>query len=269
MFLADTHMHSTVSFDGESSRSEMALAAREAGLNAVCFTDHYDIINEKSEYCPFFDWETAKKEHHAALVHQKSGFDILYGLELGNAPADFQAAERSLLEPGLDCVIGSIHNTSKALGGVDYYYVNYAKEPELAALHLTDYFDSMLRLVQWGGFDTLGHIPYPLRYMRDRDGQPLELNRWREVLDDILRLVAEKGRAIEVNTNRARTPLDDYAPILRRFRELGGEFVTCGADAHQAADVGKGIPDAYRLLSDCGFRYVTVFRGRRPEPVKL
>lgn len=266
MFLADTHMHSTVSFDGESSRSEMAAASLKAGLNVICFTDHYDIINEKGEYCPFFDWDKARLEHSEALnAVRNSPLEVLYGLELGNAPEDFHAAERSLTEPGLDCVIGSIHNASRKLGGVDYYDVDYSKRPELAALHITDYFESMLALVKWGRFDTLGHIPYILRYVRDRDGQAADLAQWRDLIDEILRRTAQQGKAIEVNTNRGRTPLDDYAPLLRRFRDFGGEFVTCGADAHVSSDPGKGIAAAYALLKDCGFRRVTVYRGRVPE----
>lgn len=271
MYFADTHMHSTVSFDGEDSRFTMARASRdEAGLDVICFTDHYDIINAESQYCPHYDWTPARREHgQAQQLCVPDSFQILYGLELGNAPVDFAAAQRVLEEPGLDFVIGSIHNTSQELGGADYYYIDYRNDPGLASIHLADYFDSMLTLARWGNFDTLGHIPYPLRYMRDRDGQPLSLNDWSEQIDAILRAAAEQGKAIEVNTNRGLAPLADYVPLLYRFRELGGELVTVGADAHRKEDVGKGIKDAYQLLLDCGFPYVTVFQKRKPTLIKL
>ena len=269
MFFADTHTHSTVSFDGHSSRAEMVRAAAAAGLDLVCFTDHYDVINEKGEDCPHYDWAPARREHREAQSVLPAGLELRYGIELGNAPADFAAAEEALREPGLDFVIGSIHNASRGLGGIDYYYVDYAKEPEKAEVHLLDYLDSLYALTEWGNYDSLGHIPYPLRYMGQRGGLDITLEGCQEQVDRILRSAAEGGKAVEVNTYRGRGGLEDYAPLLRRFRELGGEFVTCGADAHRCEDVGKGLRDAYALLEECGWRYVTVYRGRKPFPIKL
>ena len=119
MFLADTHTHSTVSFDGHSSRAEMVRAAAGLGLNGLCFTDHYDVINERGEDCPVYDWAPARREHREALEVTPNGFELRYGIELGNAPADFAAAERALAEPGLDFVIGSIHNLPELLAEID------------------------------------------------------------------------------------------------------------------------------------------------------
>lgn len=267
MYLADTHMHSTVSFDGKDTRKAMAKAAAAAGLSTICFTDHYDVINEKGEYVPTYDWSAARREH--GEMEQYPGLEVLYGIELGNAPADFHAAKQVLQEPGLDFVIGSIHNASVALGGQDYYYVDYAARPELCRQQLEDYLAQELALVKWGEFDTLGHLPYPLRYMRDKCGQPVSLRDYPEQVSAILKAAAEQGKAIEVNTNRARTPLDDYIPLLKEYRDLGGELVTVGADAHQRTDVGRGVKEAYELLEACGFRYVTVFRERKPEMIRL
>lgn len=269
MYLADTHTHSTVSFDGHSSRAEMVRAAVAAGLDYLCFTDHYDVINEKGEDCPHYDWAPARREHREALRAVSGTFELRYGLELGNAPANFAAAEEALTEPGLDFVIGSIHNASRPQGGIDYYYVDYAKEPEKAEVHLLDYLESLKTLTKWGNYDALGHIPYPLRYMAQRAGLDIGLERYQDLLDDILRAAAQAGKAIEVNTYRGRGGLEDYAPLLRRFRALGGELVTCGADAHRAEDVGKGLREAYALLEACGCRYVTVYRERKPCPVRL
>jgi histidinol-phosphatase (PHP family) len=105
--------------------------------------------------------------------------------------------------------------------------------------------------------------------MRQRAGLDITLEGCQDRVDRILRAAAEGGKAMEVNTYRGRGGLEDYAPLLRRFRALGGEFVTCGADAHRCEDVGKGLRDAYALLEECGWRYVTVYRGRKPFPIKL
>lgn len=38
----DYHIHSRVSFDGHDSGFDLAMAARNAGLREICFTDHVD-----------------------------------------------------------------------------------------------------------------------------------------------------------------------------------------------------------------------------------
>lgn len=271
MLLLDTHMHSTVSFDGSNTRGEMVCASRRAGLDVICFTDHYDVINEKNELVPHYDWRPAREQQMQAQNQNTIGSlpKFLYGLELGNAPAAFASAGEALGEPGLDFVIGSIHNCSLVLDGQDFYYVDYRGRPELADLHLRDYFASMLALARWGNYDTLGHLPYPLRYMRARDRLPIRLEQYREECRELLRINAAAGKAVEVNTNRGRDSLEDYRLLLADWKELGGEYVTVGADAHRTEDVGKGIQKAYQLLRDCGFSYVTYYEQRKPVPVKL
>lgn len=267
MFLADTHMHSAASFDSNTPRWEMAKAAAKQGLSLICFTDHYDVVDECSQYCPGFDWPTARAEHQAALESDHGGVELRYGLELGNAFVDYTAAERSLDEPGLDFVIGSVHNTGKALGYLDYYCVSYT--PELCHLHLTDYFDRMLEQVEWSKFDALGHLPYPLRYMRDRDGCPVTLAPYQEQITAVLRKIIASDIALEVNTKQFHKTHGDYAALLDRYKELGGRLVTCGADAHKAKYVGEGIAEAYELLKSKGFNYVSVYRNRKPDFIKL
>lgn len=263
MYIADTHMHSTASFDGHASRLEMARSAAEHGISTICFTDHYDVADEWGQLVPAFDWDYARKEHQEAL---SAGLDleILYGLELGNAYANYEAALASLEEPGLDVVIGSAHNSSEKLGFTDYYHVKFGSCEECYH-YLDDYFRQVLELARWGHFDTLAHVPYPLRYMRDRDGCPVSMDRYRDQCNAILETIVKKGIALEVNTKGFRPARQDYAALLKRYRELGGELVTVGADAHRVHEVGRDIPEAYRLIREMGFEAVTVFRGRKPE----
>jgi histidinol-phosphatase (PHP family) len=265
MFYADQHMHSSVSFDSDSPRAAMAEAAVRAGLSALCFTDHYDVVDEFGVLHPDYDWAPARAEQARAQALWGDRIALGYGVELGNAPADFAAAERVLQEPGLDLVIGSIHNGSEAVGKPDYYNVNY-DSVELCHRHLSDYFQSMLALARWGGFDVLGHIPYPLRYMRDRDGQDVDLIPYMELIREILRCTVAAGRGIELNTCQFHPgSAADYAQVLTLYRELGGEIVTVGADAHEPSKVAFALREGYALLGQCGFRYAARYVGRNPE----
>ena len=92
----------------------------------------------------------------------------------------------------------------------------------------------------------------------------------REIVDEILRTLAAKGKGLEMNTSGVDRcggflPTADY---FRRFKELGGQIVTVGSDAHQAHRVGQYTFDACEILKDI-FGYVCTFEDRKPIFHKL
>ena len=87
----------------------------------------------------------------------------------------------------------------------------------------------------------------------------------REIIDEILRILAAKGKGLEMNTSGVDRcggflPTADY---FRRFRELGGEIVTIGSDAHRCDRVGQYSREAAQILKDI-FGYVCTFENRQP-----
>ena len=86
-----------------------------------------------------------------------------------------------------------------------------------------------------------------------------------ELYDEILRALIENGRGLEINTS-AVSSIHEYLPskaFLQRFRELGGEIVTIGSDAHTASRTGQHIDGALALAQDV-FGYVCTFEQRKP-----
>ena len=73
---------------------------------------------------------------------------------------------------------------------------------------------------------------------------------------------------MELNTYNGRT-VADWLPVLNIYKEVGGELITVGSDAHRTENVGRGVPEAYALLAQAGFRYVTLYEKRQPRPVRL
>ena len=269
MYFADSHMHSIVSRDSESPRADMARGAVAHGVSEICFTDHFDILDIDGSYNPNYDWAPAREQQQLALAACGDKVKIHYGIEIGNVPTDFEAAERVQQEPGLDQVICSVHNLSIATGRLDFYDFTY-KDAATCYAHLDDYFHTMLQSVRWGKFDTFGHIPYPMRYMRDRDGQSVSLDRYQDQIREILKIIIEKGRGIEVNTkNWSARIRQDYFALMSTYKELGGEIVTVGSDAHSPEYVGTHILEVYEMLREIGFRYVTAFEDRKPHFISL
>ncbi len=266
MFLGDLHTHSRCSPDGSRAMADMALAAGAAGLTLLCVTDHCDLLDLDGAPTPRYDWDPCRADFQAAAERLPAGLSLRRGVELGEAYED-PAAARAILAaaPELDLVIGSVHNLRTIQGKRDFYYADYA-DPAFCQAALEDYLGSLEALTGLPDcYDTLAHLLYPLRYM-ERAGRRVSLLQGELAprLEGVLRQVADQGKALEVNTWRGRT-VAEWAPILRRFKALGGEYVTVGSDAHDLEHIGAGVREAYALMKDCGFRYTAVYLGRVPE----
>lgn len=271
--LFDSHTHSDHSPDGNHSVTFMCEKALAGGLMGLCVTDHCEV--ESYEEGGF-----GLRMRQSAFSVQKAraafGSRLLLtaGIELGQPLASPETAARALQQESYDFVLGSVHLVR---GGQDYYYGDYHGYTEGQAQQLlAQYFQEVLKTVQWGQFDVLAHLTYPLRYIEGRGGVPCSLSPHRETIDAILRTLIENGRGLELNV---RTFYSAYAPgyrtpcptaeILRRYRELGGEIITLGSDAHFAEDIGRGIAEGMQLLLSCGLRYFAFYKGRQPRMLAI
>lgn len=268
MYLIDYHNHSRISGDSEALLLESARAAVAAGISELCVTDHCDPLDGKGLSIPPIDWAAAKAQFHQARAAMEGQPLVMkLGLELGSGQYDSAFTAAVLAEPELDFVIGSLHNSSARQNYIDYYYVNYTS-PEQGHIFADDFFSCMEALVGLDCYDVLGHITYLRRYITVRDGQPLDFAPFWDRIGDILKTAAAHGKGIEVNTWCART-LEELRPLLALYKDVGGEVLTVGSDAHTSDCIGMGIPDAYELIKSVGFRYVTTFQHRKPTFIKI
>ncbi len=271
MYLCDIHSHTKLSPCSSAELSDTARAAINAGLQEFCVTDHCDLLGVHGESCAQFDWPAAKEQYHTVKADLGDQITLRLGLELGSAPFDPDTARAVLAQGGdeLDFVLGSLHNWIGIEGGLDFYYSDYHDNPSLARQAVENALDHTWALVAEcpDCYDSLAHIVYPLRYIH-RDGIELSLADYEERVRVIFTQVAKTDHAMEVNVCRGRD-LDCWIPLLRWFKECGGELVTVGADAHRAGDVAKGIPEALHLVKAAGFDCITTFAGRKPVLHKL
>ena len=263
--LMDYHTHTLASFDGSESGSAMGCAAIDAGLAQLCLTDHYDLcLPEESQYCP--------EQSRATAMEARSLLDgrieILWGVELGQSHHAPEKARDLLTNWDYDFVIGSLHSLR---GGADFYELVYSDERYCRQI-LEAYLLELIEMARLNFFDVLGHLTYPLRYMR-QSGFSLDLSPWMEQLQVLFRIIIENGRGIEINTSGLRQPaLRETLPpldILRLYRQCGGEIITTGSDAHTCSDCGAGIRQAQELLREAGFRYVSSFSQRHLKQLPI
>ena len=130
----------------------------------------------------------------------------------------------------------------------------------------------MLELCQWGAFDTLAHMTYPLRYITGQYHIQVDMSQYRDLIAEILRTLADNGLGLEINTAGLRREIGQTSPTLeyvKLFRDLGGEILTFGSDAHRAQDLGAGIECAMDMAKEAGFSYFAFFKKRNPRMLRL
>ena len=240
--IIDLHTHTDNSFDGHHSTMFLCETACMKGIRALAFTDHLEMDAfyrdnfDRTAIQAYFEVAKAKSAFSGKLI-------ICNGAELGQAVYDLPVTEKLLSTMNYDIVIGSIHNLPNVQ---DFYYMDFSDESIDYYALLDDYFNWELKLAQWGGFDTLAHLTYPLRYIVGNYGKPVDMTRYSEIIDEIL-----------------------VTLIVRRYKQLGGEMITVGSDAHFAEHLGAGIEQGYELALRCGFDKIALYQNRTPTLVPI
>ena len=230
--LWDCHMHSSFSADSDTSMEDMIREAICRGLTGICFTEHLD-----PDYPPTPDNEIFELDldgYRETLFRLREKYQkelqIHFGIELGLQPHLNSYFHKLLKTMPFDFVIGSSH----IVHGYDPYYKEYFKGREESACY-REYFESILEnLHAFSEMDVYGHIDYIVRYGPNQN-KYYTYERYQDILDEILRTVIARGRGIELNTGGFHYGLGEPNPcraVIRRYRELGGEIITVGADAH-------------------------------------
>ena len=277
MFLADYHVHSSCSFDAEDRMAAMAKAELARGVSSVCFTDHVDFgMQETMQIGPerFQLPRSQVKQFIEAMERAPEGIDIRLGLELGEGNHDIPRAKRVYAMPEYDFILGSLHNL---FGEQDFYYLKYESYEQCWELY-DRYLDELIDLAGAACFDCMAHIGYCLRYMHKQGFDAvMDMGRYGHKIDRLLRTLIENGKGIELNVadlvpggrSDAMGVTFPGLDVLRRYRELGGDIVTVGSDAHSVKAAGLGIKEGYELLAENGFRYVAVYKKHKPEFMRI
>lgn len=265
--ICDYHLHSKFSGDSEAMPEEMIQQAIQLGMTAMCFTDHYDIDYPDEPELFLFDIDNYFKELSQLKDKFSSKIQIRIGIELGLQKHLQKECQAIVTKYPFDFIIGSSH----VVNHKDPYYPAYFEERNEKECYY-EYFQSILdNLAVFQDFDVYGHIDYIVRYGPNKN-QFYSYEAYHGILDDILKTCISKHIGLEANTGGLAYGLGHTNPhpdILRRYRELGGEIITIGSDAHKPERLGFEFDKTREMLLDCGFQYYTIFCNRKPEFIKL
>lgn len=248
---------------------EMAEKALSLGLSGITFTEHLDPDYPATPDGLSFavDLPSYKERLFQIKELYRGKLDIRFGIELGIQPHLGEYFTKLTKDYPFDFIIGSSH----VVHGLDPYYPGFFDTRDEQEGY-REYFASILEnLAAWDGMDVYGHIDYVVRYGPNKN-KFYSYQAHKDILDEILRTLISKGKGIELNTGGYHYGLGEPNPcmdIIRRYKELGGEIITIGADAHTPEKIAFAFDKAAEVLSACGFRYYTIFKDRKPEFINL
>lgn len=259
---ADYHVHTQFSDDSECPMETMVQQAVRLGLNEIAFTEHVDYGVKTDLNCsyPAYLKEIARlKEAYGADI------TIRTGIEFGVQVHTISQYERDAEAYPWDFIILSNHQ----INDLEYWNNQFQPGKTQQEIHRA-YYNAIYEVMrQYKQYCVLGHLDMIKRY--DPFGEYPDKNSM-EIINAILRQAIADGKGIEVNTSCFRYRLKDLTPskaILKRYLELGGEILTIGSDAHDAAHLADHFAQTRQLLRDIGFQKFCTFEKMQPIFHKL
>ncbi|HJA20667.1 MAG TPA: histidinol-phosphatase HisJ family protein [Candidatus Mediterraneibacter ornithocaccae] len=271
MIQGDFHMHTEFSTDSDASVRSMLDASVDRGIQTVCITDHLDLDYPPDEELGSEPFRFDLKEYFAVLTQIREEYrgrlDVRIGVELGLQPHLGRTYEELVREYPFDFVIGSLH----LVHGMDPYYGKVFEGRTDGEVYRDAFCETLRCLESVSSFDVLGHLDYVVRYGRNK-AQEYSYREFSDEIDEILKKVISGEKGLEMNMGGIKYGLgftNPHPDVLKRYRELGGEIVTVGADAHRPEHVAYDFEEAGEILKSCGFHYYAEFRERRPVFKKI
>lgn len=252
----DSHMHTKFSADSEMLAADALNKAQSLNFGVV-FTEHFDygleIDGKKFEFNPAEYMDEYKNLR---------GENVRLGVEVGLRSFARAANSDFIARADFDFVIGSIH----LVDDLDIYYPEFYADKDKATAY-RKYFEQMAQEISVADFDALGHIDYICR-AAPYDNPEIDYATFAAEIDAVLKIVVERGKVLELNTRRfdKSRAVEELVPVYKKYRELGGRFVTLGSDAHRVAAVGNYFERALKFVRELDLTPVT-FCERKLEKV--
>jgi len=242
--------------DSETDPAEAIKALKSKGLGTV-FAEHVDfVIQAEGRDFTANDAPQIPKDFvcdfdmYPALYRHLRSDSVLLGLEIGLTAA-FLPLNTSVADNDYDFILGSIHSVD----GVDIYHDSSKMEAEAFCRRFLTYSLEMVEIS--GFFDSFAHIDYITRYY-EAANKIFHYKNFPKEFDALLKALVDRDLALEINTARLgdNRAVGQLLPIYKRFKELGGKYVTIGSDAHQLGALGRHYGKAVGLAAMAGLTIV-------------
>ncbi len=265
----DAHLHTNLSPDSDVPIDVYAEQALERGIAEIAVTDHVDFHPGTPAFAFTTFAERERVVRDAAERWASRGVAIRFGVEITWDSRHADAIREHLRGRAYDFVIGSVH-----------VYADSPYDPRRVASWVAGrslpeivepYFAEVLAATRSGLFDAIGHLDVVKRFLHPHV-TAAQLADAPELYEPVLAALVESGAALEINTSGLRQAAHETYPsaaVVARFRELGGQRITIGSDAHRAEAFAWALADGYEHARAAGFDAMTFRRGGEPVLVDL
>lgn len=268
MISCDFHTHTSFSADSDTPMEDMVKKALSLGLETICFTDHMD-YDFPEQYNINFEFDVKEYFKCIDMLSEKyrGQITILKGIELGLQPICSEKCKKLINSFDFDFIIASSH----IVNNEDPYYDSFwSNRSESEGYRL--YFQSIIdNINSFSDFDAYGHIDYIVRYGPCKN-RNYSYTKYAEMIDEILIKLITLNKALEINTAGFKYGLSQPNPqtdVIKRYKELGGELITFGSDAHEPQYISYSFDKAEKIIAAIGFKYYTIYKNRQILQIKL
>ena len=193
MYRADSHLHSLHSFDSAAPMEAQCEAACAAGMEEICFTEHFS-VNPLVPTYGYLDRARYDADYAACRGAFAGRLRVYKGIELCE-PHRYAERYRELFARGpVDAVVGSVHN-------VDNGKLRALVRDEGPDRACERYFSELRDMAGRAEIDVAAHFDLVKRYI----GAPFterEVEHNLRVIGEILQILVERGIALEKGTCR-------------------------------------------------------------------
>jgi len=272
----DYHVHTHFSDDSEYIMENVIKDAIAMHMDEICFTDHVDYgikvdqetltkkqiikLSQGHEFAPLNVHYPQYFKEIKRLRKKYSQITIKQGMEFGIQTHTIPLFQKLFNQYDFDFIILSCHQVDDK----EFWTQDFQKEKTQQEYNLRYYQEILNVITQYKDYSVLGHLDLIARY--DQAGH-YPFQNIKSIITEILKIVIQDGKGIEINTSSYRYNLKDLTPsrdILKLYKELGGKIITIGSDTHQKEHLGVYIKETRKELKSLGFEYYCTFKNMKP-----
>lgn len=265
MYIIDYHVHSIFSSDSNSLIDDIIMNAISKNISEIAITDHFEPMIYDPNYL-YYNGIMYQNIIEEVTEKYSNKIKILKGIELGQPHRFLESSYSVVADYPMDYVIASAH---KGANDIDVSELRYTENNK--QIRCRNYLAELIQISKLDVFDCIGHLDLINRYAI-KQGVFIDLAEEYELLEVVFNNLIYNNKGIEINTsglrNISRIMMPGYS-IAKMYKELGGEIITIGSDAHDTRHVGTGIKEAIEMLNHAGFRYITTYENRNPKFISI
>ncbi len=274
------HTHSFYS-DGSDDPHAYVKEAIRQNFDLIGFTEHSP-LPFKNNFSILEEQLTDYRNHIINLKEQyKDEIEVLLSMEFDYIPGISHCFIGMINKLELDYHIGSVHLV-KNDDHENLWFIDGPKRESydkgLEKIFNNDirkaveaYFHQLIMMIEFEKPDIIGHMDKIKMHNQDRYFSEDE-TWYQALLDKTLRLIADAGIILEVNTRgiykKRCNALFPSPEVLKKSLKMDIP-ITLTSDAHQPAEISQYFPESLKILHDIGYKKLSIYKNNAWQSRKI